>query len=77
MGESLLESNNGLVWHNHDIYEGAGGDVRHAHPEGDQDHAHSWAESVAIDEFHDTFLIEASRLRAELASKPDDFDEKN
>lgn len=32
--------------HTHDIYEGAGGSVRHEHPLGDEPHSHDWKAAV-------------------------------
>lgn len=64
MSESLFENNDGVIWHNHDIYEGAGGETRHAHRSGDEDHVHDFSQAIPITEERDTFAQEAARLRA-------------
>lgn len=63
MGESYLSDSDKVQWHVHDIYEGAGQDVRHAHQAGNGPHSHDWREAKPITEERDGFFIEAERLR--------------
>lgn len=72
MSEGLPSINN-LEWHNHDMYEGAGGEVLHAHANGKSTHEHDWTAAVPTTEEVDIRSRQALENSRKIDTTPEEL----